>query len=380
MTQLFGNLYLFASIQGLLLTILLFVKGQNKHANRVLSVAIFSLSVDLINAYLGTIKFYEQYPATFGATVAFPFIYGPIFYLYTLILSGKKDKFKPKYLLHFLPFFLFHLYLSPFYILNHTEKLQKINEYLTTIQPDLLAIGILKPVHGLLYTILSLRVLAKFYEKMKNSYSNLDRLKFNWLRYLLTGTSIVWCVVAVSIVYDSLLPGGYPENFDIIYIFISILIYAIGYGALNQPEVFNKTEIDEINTVSSESSAKDKYEKSSLGDDDIENIKNNLLLLMNNKKLYLNSEITLTQLAGELNVTNHNLSETINKAFNKNFYDFINTYRVEEFKTRIKNPEYSNYSLLAVAFDSGFSSKSSFNTIFKKYTNQTPSEYKRHIS
>ncbi len=380
MTQLIGNIYLFAAIQGILLTLLLFVKKQNKHANRVLSVAIFFLSLDLVNAYLMTIKFYESYPFAFGATVAFPFIYGPIFYLYTLLLLGKVEKFKLRHIFHFLPFILFHLYLSPFYFLNHTEKLHKINEYLTTIQPDLFVIGILKPVHGFLYTILSLKILAGFYENLKFSYSNLDRLKFNWLRYLLTGTSIVWLVVGISIIYDSFLTSGYPEHIDVIYVFIAILIYAIGYGALNQPEVFNKTGVDELNADNREPAIKDKYEKSSLSEADIEKIKIKLLQLMSIKKVYLKSEITLTQLAVELNITNHNLSETINKAFNKNFYDFINAYRVEEFKNRIKNPEFSNYSLLAVAFDSGFSSKSSFNTIFKKYTNQTPSEYKKQVS
>ena len=99
--------------------------------------------------------------------------------------------------------------------------------------------------------------------------------------------------------------------------------------------------------------------------------------LAENKKAFLNSELTIDQLALEIGVSKHNLSETINSAFQKNFYDFVNSYRVEDFKQRIKNPEFANYSLIAVAFESGFSSKSSFNTIFKKYTGTTPSEYRK---
>lgn len=380
MNQLIGNVFILGSVQGFLLTILLFVKKQNKQANRILSVAILCLSLDLLAAYLFSIKFYIEHPATFGATAAFPFIYGPIFYLYTLILSGEKKKFKAVYLLHFLPFLLFHLYLSPYYFLSDADKLRKINEYLSVIQPDLLVISLMKPLHGFIYTLFSLKVLSHLYIRMKESYSNIDTLKFNWLRYLLSGTIIVWCVAAASILSEAFAYSESPVLQELIYIFIAVLVYAIGYGALNQPEVFNLAGPAKEEPVSDTAVIKEKYEKSSLREGDIEKIKTDLLLLMKNKKPYLNGNLTLAQLAGELNISPHNLSESINKMFNKNFYDFINTYRIEEFKERLKDPEFSGYSIIAIAFESGFSSKSSFNTIFKKHTQLTPSEFRKKIS
>lgn len=371
------NIYLFAATQGIVLSVLLFIKKQNKHANRVLSLAVLALSLDLIFEYITGMKYYEPFPFLFGANIAFPFIYGPAFYIYTLLLSQKGGRFRPVYMLHFLPFILFHLYLSPFYLLDHAEKLRKINEYLTLPHMDIIVISALKPVHGFIYAVLSMKVLSRFRSSLEDSFSNLDKIKINWLRYLLIGTMIVWSVVALSIFSEITSIASLVLHKEVIYISISLLIYSIGYRALSQSEVFSEsTAPDTGNTSAPELSVKGKYEKSSLEENDIEMIKRNLLLLMNEKKVYLNSELTLTQLALDLNVSNHNLSETINKSFNKNFYDFINTYRVEEFKERIKNPDYSNYSLLAIAFESGFSSKSSFNSIFKKITSQTPSEYR----
>ncbi len=377
MQNIITNIFLFAAVQGLLLSLLLFFKKQNRHANRVLSVAIFCLSLDLINTYLVFTKFYINYPNTFGATVAFPFIYGPIFYLYTLLLTKKEEKFRSKFLLHFIPAILVHLYLSPFYLLSHTDKLIRINEFLTQFQIDLFLIGIFKPIHGIIYTVFSIGAIKNFDNKIKETYSNLDKLKLDWLRYLIASTMIVWGVVVLTVVATVVFFNAAEQNDVVIYLSISVMIYAIGYGALNQPQIFTDSELL-IDT--GDDKQKEKYEKSTLTEAEIEKSKKELLAIMQSKKLFLNSELTLTQLATELGITNHNLSEVINVGFNKNFYDFINSYRVDEFKERLKKPEFNHYSLLAIAFESGFSSKSSFNTIFKKYTNSTPSEYRKQIA
>lgn len=376
MSSFFVNIFLLAAIQGVLLTIFLIVKKNNQHANRVLAVAMFFLSVDILSTYLFSIKLYLSYPVIFGINFGFPFIYGPVFYIYTKILILDEKKFSKKDLLHFIPFTLAHLYVSPFYFLSHQEKLIRINQFINQVQVDLAVIGFIKPVHGILYTILSLKLINEFNKKIKKSFSNIDKKKLDWLRYLITGTIIVWLIVAVFYFVSMVFNPDYGAFDFIIYFSISLFIYAVGYGALNQPEVFTNTE---LLIVTNNESVKEKYEKSTLAYEDIQRLKTELLTLMNSKKLFLSSDLTLAQLSKELGITNHNLSEVINVGFNKNFYDFINEYRIEEFKERIKNPDFTNYSLLAIAFESGFSSKSSFNSIFKKYTNTTPSEYRKQF-
>ena len=91
---------------------------------------------------------------------------------------------------------------------------------------------------------------------------------------------------------------------------------------------------------------------------------------------YLDSQLTLQDLAEELAISPHNLSEVINTQAGKNFYDFVNGYRVEEAKRRLRDPRHANLTILAVATDSGFNSKATFNAFFKRSTGQTPSQYR----
>jgi len=97
---------------------------------------------------------------------------------------------------------------------------------------------------------------------------------------------------------------------------------------------------------------------------------------MNESKPYLDPDLTLAGLSAMLNLPQHHLSRVINEHYGNNFFDFINRYRIEEVKQRIPDPAYGNLTLLGIAFDCGFNSKSAFNRLFRKYTGITPSEYK----
>ena len=120
-----------------------------------------------------------------------------------------------------------------------------------------------------------------------------------------------------------------------------------------------------------------KYGKSGLSDERARQIEKELILLMNREKPFLNSNLTLNQLSDILSVTPHNLSEVINTRLKQNFFDFINTYRIEQVKTDLKNPDKMHLKVLAIAYDAGFNSKTAFNTIFKKTTGKTPSQYRQ---
>jgi AraC-like DNA-binding protein len=100
-----------------------------------------------------------------------------------------------------------------------------------------------------------------------------------------------------------------------------------------------------------------------------------LAYYMETQKPYTNPKLTLVELAQSLKMPPYLLSKVINNGFGKNFFDFINSYRIEEFKKRVEDPQFKNYTLLSIAFDVGFNSKTAFNRSFKKITSQTPSTY-----
>jgi len=118
-----------------------------------------------------------------------------------------------------------------------------------------------------------------------------------------------------------------------------------------------------------------KYQRSGLKKEDVANYVNKIGKYMIIEKPYLNRELTIFDLSDQLKIPRHILSEVINEHMGKNFYHLVNEYRVNEVKERMKSDEYKQLTILAIAFDSGFNSKSSFNTIFKEQTDQTPSEY-----
>jgi YesN/AraC family two-component response regulator len=97
---------------------------------------------------------------------------------------------------------------------------------------------------------------------------------------------------------------------------------------------------------------------------------------MEHSKLYLQSELTLQDLADQLEIPSYQVTQAINEGLNKNFYDLVNGYRVEEAKRLLSDPVTRNNKILTVGMDAGFNSKTTFNTVFKKFTGQTPSEFK----
>ena len=97
---------------------------------------------------------------------------------------------------------------------------------------------------------------------------------------------------------------------------------------------------------------------------------------MEKEKLYTETELTLKQLADKLQYPTYQVSQAINEGLGKNFYDLINSHRVEEAKRLLADPKNQNYTILSVGFEAGFNSKTTFNTVFKKFTGVTPTEYR----
>lgn len=345
---------------------------------------MLALSVDVFNSAYLLFEYYKSFPHFTGITFAFPFLYGPVFYLYARLISSGDNSFNSKYYLHFIPFIIVVIYGFLFVYLKSSEfKLSLIRGDLEDSLPGLHLIGYLKPVHGIIYTLLTIKVLRDYNNKIRNSYSNIERINLNWLRHLTIGLIVVWSIVVIDIAVNAM-STNYIQMDYLIYMAASVLIYSIGYLSLRQPQIFDqiipKSEAKPELNFKIKTGDEKSYQKSGLTEIEAQNYLKNLLSMIEADRPYLNSDLTLRELAGKLSMSPHNLSEILNTRLNQSFYDFINRYRVEEVKRRLADRESDKYSLIGIAFDSGFNSKSAFNTIFKKQTGTTPSQYRKQLS
>jgi AraC-like DNA-binding protein len=188
----------------------------------------------------------------------------------------------------------------------------------------------------------------------------------------------------------------YPEDFYVIVLsnvaLVTPYIYITTYKGLMQPSLWQmqpqvaRVEIEqelsdaqalEQNRANEE---RPRYTKG-LGREKVEEIAGRILVLMDQDKIYRASSLTLQDLAERLGASAHQTSQAINEGMDKNFYDLINGYRVEEAKRLLLDPKTKNHTIISVGLDAGFNSKTTFNTVFKKFTGYTPTDYKaRHQS
>ncbi|MEP1139656.1 MAG: helix-turn-helix domain-containing protein, partial [Balneola sp.] len=159
----------------------------------------------------------------------------------------------------------------------------------------------------------------------------------------------------------------------------TIFVYSIGYMGLKQAEFFTPVEAVESKPIEQPEIATESYSRSGLDENLGKELHQQLCGLMENERPYLRSDLSLSELAGLMNISSHYLTEVINKYADESFYDFVNSYRIENVKQAIANPEFGNYTLLGIGLESGFNSKSSFNSVFKKHTGLTPSQYKKSL-
>jgi AraC-like DNA-binding protein len=375
MNEVFKTIYLLAALQGVLLSAFLFTKKQNHTANLVLAVATLALSIELATVVYYANGWYTLYPRLMSFSYPFPALYGPLFFLYAQLISKKKERLRAIDLIHFTPVLVVYCITAPVFFSSSEALIAFLNAMILGIHDPIYTIfeGFV-PVQGIIYTLFTIKTVAEYDRSIKDSYSNIDLINLTWLKYLNLGGAFIWSIVAVGLVAH-IFGLYFAQSNALLNIPLAILIYSIGYMGLKQPEIF----LDPA-SISLHTEKREKYQRSGLSDESAEDIKIRLLALMSAEKPFLGQDLTLQKLAERLKTSSHNLSEVINTTMHQSYYDFINQYRVEEFKNRLADPESERYNLLSIALDSGFNSKGTFNSIFKKFTGMTPSEYKATLN
>ena len=372
---------LLGAAQGFLLGFLLMQKYRRLYANRFLAAEMLFYSIIILDLMFNEIGVYKSIPHVMLLPAGFAFIITPLHFLYTRFLVSRSAKFTKTDWLHFLPVILYKIYIIPDFF-KPGDVL-----YDATIKADLKELPLqfqifnwIVVVQGIVYLALSILLIRRYSRQIKNVFSSLEKVKLGWLQ---TITYLALCVVIVFGIENAFLLAGINLSnfFNLSSILGAVNVYVMGYLGLYRSEVFSESEVDrslaQIEIEGENKQPEKKYEKSGLSPQLAEKYLEKLKNLMQEKKPYTDSDLTLGRLAEMLNISQHNLSEVINSGLNQNFFDFINSYRVEAAKEKLLDGTTQNFTVLAIAFDAGFNSKSAFNTIFKKHTGQTPSEFRK---
>jgi AraC-like DNA-binding protein len=210
-----------------------------------------------------------------------------------------------------------------------------------------------------------------------NNFSTTENINLDWLRKLVYSFGVIWTVlIVVATIHHVFHLFSWAFCTDGLFLSLSVFIILIGYFGLKQKEIFTQYPDHKIEYVTE---PKTKYASVLLNEADAELYVSKIKHFMETEKSYMDADLTLPDLATKLEIPSHHLSRVINENFGLNFFDFINQYRIEEVKAKMARPEFDNLSLLGIAFESGFNTKSAFNRVFKKMTGSTPSEYKKQL-
>jgi len=352
-------------VQGFFLSLLLVTfKKENLLAGKILSVLIFIISFLLLLIVFYKTKQYEL--LLYLGLIVYPSILtvGPLLYLYAKSLTEKDFKITVKTFIHFTPFFIAVIFLSQYYFIPRKEALGFIHNFFlnrtTTFETVFRYVDILLRAS---YTIAALKVLSDYGSRLKEEYSSIEKFDFKWLRLLLILSLFTTLFLLIITILHL--------NNDVrafMGMAFSVLIYVIGYE-------FIKHNI--AAPVEKKEQPKSKYEKSGLSEETKTEISGRLKEVMKKQRLYLEPDLTLNRLAEILSVSQNHLSQVINEVFGKNFFDFVNGYRIEEAKKFLTSHETEDWTILAIAYEVGFQSKSTFNAVFKKVVNMTPSQYRK---
>lgn len=354
-------LNLLGAAQGVLLALALLTTG-NKTANRLLAALTLTISIIVSGAVLLTSNYVFVFPHLSRIHQPFVFLAGPLLFLYIRELTAREPRFEKKDLLHFIPFVVCLIYLLPYFLQSRTEKIRVLSlEYIQESFGQWYYIrSALFITQALVYLILIALIIITYSRKSKGRNSVRDRAVLFEVRFFVIATAVLWLAVvlryAIETIPNLLVPLG-----------ASLLIYAMGYLKMRRPEPQTSGK-DDLSVK--------KYEKSTLTRERSERYLDKLLNFMEKEKPFTDGDLTIQKLAEKLSIPAHHLSQTINERLGQTFSDFINSYRVEEAKRSLLDPALKHLSVLGIAEEVGFNSKSSFNSVFKKHTNMTPSEFR----
>ncbi len=334
-------------------------------ANLLISCFVLLHSLFVVYVCLFASNYIYEFPNTLRITTSFSLLYGPLLYFYFKRIS-EKYKFKLVDVLHLGPTVILLLVFMPIYLSSYDQKLHLLFNKEELLQDNLNITILVKSISLIIYGYLIYRVYKKSLRKKQKF--NLEILK--WKKYMLILNNIYvisYLFYGAALIHMTTDVFRYP----VIFVLCTIVLY-VAYTAYVQPRVFSKKYLFAEELL--------KYKKSGLTESFSNDLKEQLLHLLNEEKVYKLNNISLDMLSQRLDTTRHNISQVINEHFDLNFFNLINKYRIQEAKRIFKNDAHNNLHIIDVAYDVGFNNKVTFNKAFKEETQLTPTQFLQKIN
>ncbi len=377
-----------------------------RKARPLLGAFIFFYGLTFVDGFIHHSSGYLTAPHFSRILQPFYFLIPPLALLYVRQAVSTQDGFNRRQLR---PLFWWvigvTILLLPFYGLDERVKLLLITEDMDGISllfeqgnpADLIQIVLAIAslfivlvgfdIQGLIFLWMLWKTIKKHNQNIRDIFSNIEDIDLRWIRDLILLLVVVWLVMVIfdvlAIVTDA--PSGFDwisTAVEVIAIFV-ISLKGLGQSAISYPSIEKDQEClgpkptapMTEKTVANEPQV-EKYIKSALGESEIKRILDKLLTIMNTEELYQDNMLTLPVLAKKIGVSVNYLSQAINQGLGLNFYDFVNQQRIKAAQ-KMLNDEQNTDTILAIAMQVGFNSKSTFNAAFKKFTSTTPASHKK---
>jgi len=374
---------LILSLQGLIFAVLLLRRYLKKNNSSDLFLFLI-LAITCYQQTCYTVGFMGWYD-TFRNTKINYFLIplsvaiAPLIYFYIKSITTSKFKFKKKDWWHFAPAILLVVYRFSIYAYDAAqpgfEDTQNGILKLSLDEPLVMPfVNAFSTGQMLLYLAFTFQLFYNYRHKINQYFSNTYKLELNWILSFLVVFSFLFLYGTVQTFVDFQITDlDYIQKWWLIFFTGLAIIYVGIKGYFTDTTKLKKLDFSFSPQRITIPDTEEKQEVKTVSTEDIENVRK----LMEVDEAYLNPELNLSELAQQAQMSRAQLSETINSGFQKNFNDFVNMYRVEAFKNKIKEDKHKQFSILGIAHECGFNSKATFNRVFKKLTNNSPTEYLR---
>jgi AraC-like DNA-binding protein len=389
-------LHVIGVVQGLLLAGLLIFGDKTTTASRLLGTLCLLLAFNFLGPFIYLEREVNVLSPFIGFHAFLPASFGALLYLYCRHAIIDRP-FTPKDLWHLLPLVVCYLLNIEFFLSSPEVKLDVVLRGQDSLKNLKIAEAIVS-MQAFAYLGLSMFMVRRIQNKANQTLSNFNPQMFSWLWKLLFLTLVIWSLKEMMGI------EAYPFLFysagDVL---IIVLIYSIAMAQWRNPVLFKIAQLDSStiaqeafasrNIIQSEEVAtiEASIETKTIAVDATStthsgaldpSIRSSLLKVfrqnMQEHQTYLDNQLTLTRLAQIVGISTHHLSEVLNQCDGKNFYQFVNEYRINYICEKMKHD--NEIKILDLAMSAGFSSRSTFNAVFKQFVNLTPSQYRKQLA